>query len=478
MLRQVFEQGIRHLVPVRAAQLRDASVPAPDTASGAGDVFSLPVPTSDPTRTVTLEAQLQPNRRLGDWDHQTLDSLAHIGALIAEIDRFTRRAQLCTTGKRDGAAPLVGSSQVMCALRERIEKVAATDFCALIEGESGTGKELVARHVHDLSRRAAGPFVAINCAALVETLFEAELFGIEDRTATGVRGRRGKFEHADGGTLFLDEVSDLSLSAQAKLLRAIQDLAIEPVGACGTRRVDTRIVVATNRRLSELVDRHLFRDDLFYRLSGVEIRVPPLRSRRDDILELANYFLARHRGTRRLEFTREAADALVLYDWPGNVRELERVLEGVVALAEGERIDLDDLPPVIRGDYADSLMPSLLRGDSLRAWGSRYVRLVLERCGQNKRQACRQLGISYHTLRSYLQYRPGNVSQPVRAVAEWPTAETEPARAACRVAETAEDELSAGATARRAGSTTGSAAEPIAPSMVVSSNRLPAGVAQ
>src|SRR5512135_2179993 len=133
--------------------------------------------------------------------------------------------------RMDAAAPLIGASPAMQQLRERIALVATTDFCVLIEGESGSGKELVAHHIHDLSRRSAGPFVAINCAALVETLLEAELFGIEDRTATGVRGRRGKFEHADGGTLFLDEVSDLSASAQAKLLRSIQDLAVERVGS-------------------------------------------------------------------------------------------------------------------------------------------------------------------------------------------------------------------------------------------------------
>ena len=149
--------------------------------------------------------------------------------------------------------------------------MAATDFTVLVEGESGTGKELVARQVHELSRRRNGPFVAVNCAAVVETLLEAELFGIEERTATGVRGRRGKFEHADGGTLFLDEVSDLSLSAQAKLLRVIQDLAVERVGGQGVRRVNTRIVAATNRPLSELTVRGLFRTDLYYRLSGVEI---------------------------------------------------------------------------------------------------------------------------------------------------------------------------------------------------------------
>ena len=166
----------------------------------------------------------------------------------------------------DGAAPLIGSTPLMQRLRQTIERVASSDFTVLIEGESGTGKELVARQIHELSRRREGPFVPINCAALVETLLEAELFGIEERTATGVRGRRGKFEHADGGTLFLDEVSDLSLSAQAKLLRAIQDLAVERVGGNGARRVDIRIVAATNRSLPGLVARGLFRSDLYYRL--------------------------------------------------------------------------------------------------------------------------------------------------------------------------------------------------------------------
>src|SRR5678816_4654730 len=213
----------------------------------------------------------------------------------------------------------------MAALRQRVERVATTDFTVLIEGESGTGKELVARQIHELSRRRTGPFVAINCAALVETLLEAELFGIEERTATGVRGRRGKFEIAEGGTLFLDEVSDLSLSAQAKLLRAIQDLAVERVGGQGAHRVDIRIVAATNRSLRTLVNDGLFRADLFYRLSGVEVHVPSLRQRQSDVIELARYFLERHRATRRLDLAAEAADALLTYQWPGNVRELQRV---------------------------------------------------------------------------------------------------------------------------------------------------------
>jgi two-component system response regulator HydG len=292
----------------------------------------------------------------------------------------------------------------MRQVRERVERLAATDFTVLIDGESGTGKELVARQIHDISPRHRGPFVSINCAALVETLLEAELFGIEDRTATGVRGRRGKFECADGGTLFLDEVGDLSPSAQAKLLRAIQDLTVERVGGNGLHRVNTRIVAATNKKLSALVEARGFRADLYYRLSGLEVQVPPLRHRREDILELATHFLQRHRHSRPLVLSHAAADALLTYDWPGNVRELERVIERTVALTTTATIQVDDLPAPLRGTYGDVLLPSIVRNDTLRAWGSRYVRLVLERSGRNKRKACRALGISYHTLQAYLRY--------------------------------------------------------------------------
>jgi DNA-binding NtrC family response regulator len=154
-----------------------------------------------------------------------------------------------------------------------------------------------------------------------------------------------------------------------------------------------------------MVDRGLFRSDLFYRLSGVELHVPALRQRRDDILELARHFLSQHRDARRLELSPAAGDALLTYDWPGNVRELQRVMESTVALAGSERIELDDLPSVLRGRYADILMPSVAQDDTMRAWGSRYARLILERSGFNKRRACRALGISYHTLQAYLRYR-------------------------------------------------------------------------
>jgi transcriptional regulator with PAS, ATPase and Fis domain len=252
--------------------------------------------------------------------------------------------------------------------------------------------------------------VAVNCAALVETLVEAELFGIEERTATGVRGRRGKFELAEEGTLFLDEVGDLSLTAQAKLLRVLQDLCVERVGGHGAHRVNTRVVAATNRDLSSLVQTTRFRADLFYRLAGVEVHVPPLRARRDDIPLLVEHVLSRHRQARNLTISAPALEALGAFDWPGNVRQLERVIERAVALATGPTIGLDDLPPALTTEYRALLVDLPAHDDSLRAWSSRYVRLVLDRCEGNKRRACDELHISYHTLQAHLEYgRPAAI---------------------------------------------------------------------
>jgi transcriptional regulator with PAS, ATPase and Fis domain len=403
-LAAVFEQQVQQVLAMRSVRLRE--IPSRYqarlvTPTRTADSIVLDVPTADPRMQAVFEASCEPGRSLSESDFEMLNSVACLGGLVLEASRSHALARPRTP---DGAAPLIGSSPVMQALRDRVERVAQTDFTVLIEGESGTGKELVARQLHDVGRRRQGPFVALNCAAVVETLLEAELFGIEERTATGVRGRRGKFEHAHNGTLFLDEVSDLSLSAQAKLLRAIQDLAVERVGSTDVRRVNTRIVAATNRPLADMVARGLFRADLFYRLSGVEVHVPPLRCRRDDIAELAAYFLTRHKHARDLSLSPAASEALTLYQWPGNVRELERLIERAVALAESDRIELDDLPPQVRGDFAQVLAPSLMAGESMRAWGSRYVRLVFERCGRNKRRACRVLDISYHTLQAYLRY--------------------------------------------------------------------------
>ena len=403
LVRERFEEELRVLVRATSVTFRQDG-----DETRRPNVVACEVPGSPPfERRSWLEAVFEPTRPADDRARQMLAAGAQVAGLLLEMERANGRWPLASARSRsDGAAPLIGSSLGIRTVRDRIERVAATDFTVLIEGESGTGKELVARQIHELSRRRKAPFVAVNCAAIVETLIEAELFGIEERTATGVRGRRGKFEHAHEGTLFLDEVSDLSPSAQAKLLRAIQDLSVERVGGCGARRVDTRIIVASNRSLALLVEQGRFRLDLYYRLNGVDIQVPPLRYRKDDVIELARYFLERHRTFRPLSLSVAATDALLAYDWPGNVRELERVIERAVALAGGPFLELDDLPPALLGDYAEALLPALRAQSTMRAWGSRYVRLVLERCSNNKRQACRQLGISYHTLQGYLRPRP------------------------------------------------------------------------
>jgi transcriptional regulator with PAS, ATPase and Fis domain len=393
-LRERFERALRVLLRTERVWLR-LDGPGGDGAEG----LVIEVPGMGAARSYI---EVGPGARAvyDEWDRQVLHAAACAAALVLAAERsFSDGREL----RPPDATRLIGSSAAIVEIRERVRRVASTDFTVLIEGESGTGKELVARLLHDQSRRRRGPFVAINCAALVESLLEAELFGIEERTATGVRGRRGKFEHADQGTLFLDEVSDLSLAAQAKLLRAIQEMAVDPVGSHLPRRVDTRVVVATNRRLQEMVERGRFRLDLFYRLNGVEIVVPPLRQRRDDIPELVSAFVDRHRHIRPLAVSRPALDALLAYHWPGNVRELERVVERAVALADDETIDLDDLPQRVSGDFGESLEPSAARDDTLRAWAIRYVRLVLARHGGNRRRACDTLGISQHTLRAYLR---------------------------------------------------------------------------
>jgi transcriptional regulator with PAS, ATPase and Fis domain len=418
-LHGVFEYESRRLLGAKSLRLRE--VPARFharlvTPTRSSESVVLGVPSADPRTQAVLEVSFESGMTPGPEEVHVLTALAHLGGLVLEANRT--RASLVAR-REDGAAPLIGSSPLMQAVRDRVERVSLTDFAVLIEGESGTGKELVARQIHELSRRRGGPFVPVNCAAIVETLLEAELFGIEERTATGVKGRRGKFEHADGGTLFLDEISDLSMAAQAKLLRAIQDLSVEPVGTTGTRRVNTRIVAATNRSLSDMVASGVFRADLYYRLCGVEIHVPPLRERREDILELASYFLTRHRSARDLSLTEAARDALTVYHFPGNVRELERLIERAIALGASGRIELDDLPPQVRGEYTKVLEPSVSSSDSMRAWGSRYARLVFERTGRNKRRACRILDISYHTLQAYLRYSRAEAVNTTKTTPAW-----------------------------------------------------------
>ena len=393
--RERFEEELRSLVNARSLTLSDDPLaPLPPNAT----LFDVPVTTSS-TR-ARLAAVFDPARTLDGWTCQLLETATHIAALVLEVER----AYLRSAGHRtrpDGAAPLIGSSRAIHAVRERIARVAATDFTVLIEGESGTGKELVARQIHDLSRRHKGPFVAVNCAAIVETLLEAELFGIEERTATGVRGRRGKFEHAHEGTLFLDEVSDLSPAAQAKLLRAIQDLTVERVGSNNPKRVDTRIIVATNKPLSGLVDTGRFRLDLYYRLHGVEVQVPPLRDRREDTPLLAQHFLRQHaqRYRKRLTgFESGTMQMLLEHPWPGNVRELDHAIERAVLMAAGPLVKPTDLG--LRGGREGG---GRLEDMSLEEVECFLIKKAMTRFDGNVSQAAKALGLSRSALYRRLQ---------------------------------------------------------------------------
>jgi two-component system response regulator HydG len=243
---------------------------------------------------------------------------------------------------------IIGVSPAFRRMMTLVDQVADSSATVLIQGESGTGKELVARAIHERSSRRDGPFVAVNCAALPETLLESELFGYEKGAFTGAAGsKKGRFELADGGTLFLDEVADLSPVTQPKILRVLQEGEFERVGGTKTMRVDVRIVTATNQDLAALVREKRFREDLFYRLNVITVMCPPLRERREDIPVLAQHFLRIYaaKNNRRLEgLSDEALSCLEAYAWPGNVRELENVIERAVVLARGSRIELTDLP--------------------------------------------------------------------------------------------------------------------------------------
>ncbi len=396
-VRQSLEMALRRVPGVAEVQI-GATFSGPEPTMNGPDVVRVPIPGLD--QSVGIHVRLL----TGAGSRRVEEFFRRVAVIIAPVVHAERLLSAAGAPVRSPGRGLVGSSAVMGALRERIARVARTDFSVVIEGESGVGKELVAKQIHELSQRRSGPFVAVNCAAIVDSLIETELFGIEDRTATGVKGRRGKFEAADGGTLFLDEVADLSLAAQAKLLRVLQEWAVERVGGSVSHQVDVRVMVATNKGLASLVDQGRFRSDLFYRLASLEITVPPLRARLEDLHELVPTILGRHRHPGSVQLTSAATDALLTYEWPGNVRELERVLERAIALTDAATIDVRDLPPSIARRYRETLEPSLANRDTLRAWGARYAKLVLSRCGNNKRLACRWLDISYHTLQGYLDY--------------------------------------------------------------------------
>jgi Nif-specific regulatory protein len=291
---------------------------------------------------------------------------------------------------------MVGRSRPMRTLFDRIARVARTESTLLLRGESGTGKELVARAAHRNSSRADRPFIAINCAAITETLLESELFGHEKGAFTGAVGlKKGKLELADRGTLFLDEIGELPLSLQAKLLRALQEREFERVGGTRPVRVDFRLIAATNRDLESAVKAGTFRQDLFYRLNVVTLALPPLRERKDDLGLLAEYFVRKHAprcGRRVRGLTPAALDRLAKHQWPGNVRELENVVEQALALGSGEEIEPEDLPSGL-GDGGIATGTSLDYHSTVEETKREIILRAFERAGKSHAGAARLLGL-------------------------------------------------------------------------------------
>ncbi|MEK7469636.1 MAG: sigma 54-interacting transcriptional regulator [Planctomycetota bacterium] len=329
------------------------------------------------------------NRQLKDALEKQTKRLANV-----EQELETSKREL---GERFQARNIVGRAPAMLELQRLVDRVAATDAPILIQGESGTGKELLAKAIHFGSRRAGAEFVAENCAAVAETLLEAELFGHKKGAFTGAdRDRQGLFEIASGGTLFLDEVGDMSLEMQKKLLRALQEGEIRPVGARDNRKVDVRILAATNRDLDVMMKEGTFREDLYYRLNVVRLRLPALRERREDIPILVEFFLdqiAKESGRPRASVSDRAMKALVRHSWPGNVRELQNEIRRAAIMADG-LIDPEHLSPQVLGSAGADGVPTggTLKGAKLSV-ERKMIEAALKRTGGNVAAAARELGV-------------------------------------------------------------------------------------
>ena len=308
-----------------------------------------------------------------------------------------------------GLESLIGSSGAMQEVFDTIKQIAPTRATVLLEGESGTGKELAARAIHNLSNRTQTKFIAVHCAALSAQLLESELFGHEKGAFTGATERRaGRFEQANGGTLFLDEIGEIDANTQVKILRALDPGVFERVGGNQTLKTDVRLIAATNKSLEKMVREGKFRDDLFYRLNVVNITLPPLRERREDIPLLVNSFLktfSKENGKPLREFTSDAMQAIIAFQWPGNVRELRTAVEHGVVMATGPKITLRDLPVNVRqaGGNGANYIPSSTQPYNLEETGQRLIDRALSESKGNITEAAKKLGISRRTLHRKLK---------------------------------------------------------------------------
>ena len=302
--------------------------------------------------------------------------------------------------KKKSSNKMIGSSNSIKSLKLKIKKIAEKNISVLLLGESGTGKEVLARSIHELSKRKK--FVAVNCGAIPEELFESELFGYEKGSFTGAdNAKPGKIEMADGGTLFLDEIGDLPKSMQVKLLRVLETKEVERIGSTKSKKVDIRIIAATNRKFDEMIKNGQFRDDLFFRISVIELVIPPLRERKDDIPELTNYFVMNANEdleTNVKEISEEVLTALINYEWPGNIRELRNIIYAMVALSDGKVLTWDMLPTKLRSVNKTNEILKIPLGLNLEEVEKIYIKETLKKIGNNKTQAAKMLGISKVTL--------------------------------------------------------------------------------
>ena len=374
----------------------------------------------------TVETAVEATR-LGASDF--LEKPPDLNRLLVTVRNALDRSQLVVENKRfkqaladaDAAelTPIVGESQAIQHIKSTIARVAPTEARVLITGEPGTGKELVARWIHHESARGGGPIVEVNCAAIPSELIESELFGHEKGSFTGATKQRiGKFEQADGGTLFLDEIGDMSLDAQAKVLRALQESRITRVGGDRAIPVDVRVIAATNKDLLEQIDAHRFREDLYHRLSVILIHVPPLRERRGDIPAIAGFILtqvSRRNGMEPKAFTDDAHERLQRLDWRGNVRELRNVVERLLILSEGDRITGDDVDRYVRAgagaDPVGALLDQYAQFSDFRDAAERlFIERKLEEFDWNVSKTAEEIGIQrshiYNKMKQYNIERP------------------------------------------------------------------------
>jgi transcriptional regulator with GAF, ATPase, and Fis domain len=348
------------------------------------------------------------NKREGHFTEEDEDALIELAAHAAVIlqntqefeDLLTKHQQLVEQAAQ--GLQLIGDSPAVEAVRSTIRRIADTDLAILILGENGTGKEVVARSIHYLSRRRDQPFIAVNCAALTETLLESELFGHEKGAFTDAReSRSGKFELASGGTLFLDEIGDMSLSGQAKLLRVLEDKIVVRVGGSTPIHTEVRILAATNQDLGAMVRAKKFREDLFFRLNVVSLELPPLRERGDDVLKLAEFFLTgfcRTMGRKAPKFSAAARKRLVSHQWPGNVRELRNLTERLAYLTQGDTVEPEDLVLIDSGDDIDRLELTGSLADATRDFQQHYIRKTIDAARGNMSGAARRLGLHRSNL--------------------------------------------------------------------------------